>query len=184
MKQTYAFDIDDTLCYFAPAAVAAMNKAFNKSFEPPTNYNIHGMYGATLEKFLEVLLEQEVYENLEPYPEAIPLLNNLLSQDVDLLFVTARSGMGSCAYPITKTWIEKKLGIKDFGLHIQDPLLKKVTYFDSTVTTFVEDNYKHLHYFSGSKYLVHQPWNFAYVKPEDHHDTPILIQDQKLSVIT
>ncbi len=159
LSRKYAFDIDDTLCHFAQAAVDAMNKVYGKNFQVPDNYQIHTMYGVSLQDFFLVLLKEHVYETLEPFDDSAALLNNLLNANINLVFVTARSGMGPYAYSITKNWIKSKLKVHDFELFIQHPKIPKVNYLDSSVEVFVEDNFDHLKHFTGKKFLVNQPWN-------------------------
>ncbi|AYG47632.1 hypothetical protein DV532_25375 (plasmid) [Pseudomonas sp. Leaf58] len=70
MKKPFAIDVDDVLGNLSEVMNPVLNRRFNKQIPVAawSTFNISGLYGITVEQFLEVIIEEKLLEQMQPYP--------------------------------------------------------------------------------------------------------------------
>ena len=164
--KTIAFDLDDTLANLKDPMIECLNSFTGKKLQSNDlfKFDITDIYDITNENFFNCLIDNDILQNLEPFPETQLLLTNLLENDYNVDIITSRA-YHPAAFEVTKSWFTK-YDIPYSRIIISEHGKKKSDYFtkEENVILFVDDRIENCEDFissrkAGSVRLFDAPWN-------------------------
>ena len=108
MKKPFAIDVDDVLGNLSDVMNPVLNRRFNKQIpvEAWSTFDISGLYGITVEQFLEVIIEEKILEQMRPYPGVKEALRRIKTSGRDAVLVTSR-GYHPTGQALTERWLNQ-----------------------------------------------------------------------------
>lgn len=170
------FDIDDTVADFSTTASQLLKYHFGNPLEfndTPLRqqFKVNGcwQWGLSHEEFQDFIIETQMLEQLQPFPDASHVVNKLYDVANEIIFCTARN-FHPKANKITMDWLEQhgfaydKLWIVDKAVDKKDPA--KDCYM------IVDDNPKalpdHMNRKTAKRFLIDDFYNKRYIVSESH----------------
>lgn len=164
----FAVDIDDVIGDLKNALYSSLSRRFPQ-VQPPenwTSFNIAGLYGITIEEFLDAIIEDELLSSIPLAEGALEALNALKDSGRPIVLITSR-GYHPDGYAVTKAWLEH-LGVPFHDLLIVPEGSTKAqaaaTKYPNGFLYMMDDYPKNLDDMKAAGLVSHtilidQPWN-------------------------
>lgn len=165
-QQTVVLDLDDTLCVLKDPMCASLNKFSGKILTPDDfhKFDICDIYGISDQDLFDCLINDNILENLIPYPETKPLLTDLIKKGYNVTVITSRAYHPE-GFKVTLSWFTKyaipftRLVVSEYGKKKSDYITD-----GEEVALFLDDRIENCEDFiaSGKAKEVHlydMPWN-------------------------
>ncbi|KQN62806.1 5' nucleotidase, NT5C type [Pseudomonas sp. Leaf58] len=168
MKKPFAIDVDDVLGNLSEVMNPVLNRRFNKQIPVAawSTFNISGLYGITVEQFLEVIIEEKLLEQMQPYPGVKEALRRIKTSGRDVVLVTSR-GYHPVGQKLTETWLNQHDLYSDGLIIVPEGLSKAqavVGRYPKGFEIMVDDYPPNLDKMKAAGlvdevYLIDKPWN-------------------------
>ena len=149
-----AVDFDETLFPTLERVIETYNKRNDATFDLSqiTTYNLYECLDASVaDKFLDLFLEKEVYDNLQPYKGAVRTIKNLVDQGHEIYIATATNVKNL-------EWKEQLLQ-RYFPFIPKNNLIRIHNKKLINVDVFIEDSLDNLTQTFAERICLDQPWN-------------------------
>lgn len=168
MNKPFAIDIDDVLGNLSEVMNPVLNRRFNKQIpiEAWSTFEISGLYGITVEQFLEVIIEEKLLEKMRPYPGVKEALRRIKTSGRDVVLVTSR-GYHPIGEELTEKWLNQDDLYSDDLIIVPEGLSKAqavVGRYPEGFEIMVDDYPPNLDKMKeaglvNTVYLIDKPWN-------------------------